>query len=478
MRQGRPGVRGKLVQAEARLSQTGWPADEWLPVAPGGEHALALAIGHVLLREGLARNAEAAPAGVLDVFQSLDLDQACVRAGLERARVERVARELGQSSAPLVVAGASIVRTNSFDAVVAGNVLNVLLGAVGRPGGVMPPVALPEFEASRSSYTDLEQRLARASVVLFDGADPVFTRPDLRERLASAPIVISFAPVINDSAAYADLVLPDHSSLESSTVAAPPVSEGFSLVGAPAFVRPLHDTRSTEEVLVELASRLERPIEGLSSAAAFDSVFGSREPETEWESSAEFARYCERRGGWWSEGRAEAGEIALRTIAGLPEQDEGDDQYPYRFQAYPSLQFGEGAGAVLPWLQQMPDPTSSAMWNLPIEIDPRTAAEFELRNGDSVRAVSRQGSIDAPVYVNPAAPPGVVSMAIGQGHAHNGRYASGRGANPLEIATHLREPTTGVPAFGSAMVRLEKISGGRGLAQFATSDRKISQSRP
>src|SRR2546423_1666388 len=44
MRQRRPGVRGKLVQVETRMSQTGANADEWVPIRPGTEGVLALGL--------------------------------------------------------------------------------------------------------------------------------------------------------------------------------------------------------------------------------------------------------------------------------------------------------------------------------------------------------------------------------------------------------------------------------------------------
>src|SRR5262245_44914962 len=53
MRQGRVGVRGALVHAEPRLSQTAACADEWLPIKPGTEGLLALAIAHVIVNEKL-----------------------------------------------------------------------------------------------------------------------------------------------------------------------------------------------------------------------------------------------------------------------------------------------------------------------------------------------------------------------------------------------------------------------------------------
>ena len=479
LRQGRPGLRGKLVHAESRFSQTGWSADEWLPVAPGGEHALALAIGHLLLKEGWARSPEAVPEAVRETFESVDFDRAAAIAGLEPRRIRRVTQELAESSAPLVVPGASIVRTNSLDAVVAGSALNLLLANVGRKGGVRRPSTGPEFEASLPQYHDLQERAAGAELVLLDGTNPAYASPASAELLTKAKAVISFSPFIDDSSAYADLLLPDHAALEASAVVSPAVTTGPSLTGAPAFVRPLYDTRSTEDVLVDLAKRVEKPVQGYTAADAFKAAFESQQLGAEWPTAAEFVNYCQRQGGWWSERAPVDGKPALQSILGLAEpRVEGEpSEYPFHFQPYPSLQFGDGSGANLPWLQEMPDPTSSAMWSLPLEIDPRTAEGLGVSNGDFVRVTSAEGSLDAPAYVNPAAIPGVVSMAIGQGHTHYGRYASGRGANPLAIVAAAREKTTGVPAFGSTRVRLEKLDGRRGLVQFSRVDRDVRPQR-
>ena len=102
-------------------------------------------------------------------------------------------------------------------------------------------------------------------------------------------------------------------------------------------------------------------------------------------------------------------------------------------QPYVSLQFHEGSGANLPWMQELPDPASSSIWGLPVEIDPKTAASLGVESGDIVRVESPHGSLQAPVYVHPGAVPQVVSLGVGDGHTHYGRYASGRGANPLSI---------------------------------------------
>ena len=64
---------------------------------------------------------------------------------------------------------------------------------------------------------------------------------------------------------------------------------------------------------------------------------------------------------------------------------EGDAaQYPFHFLPYMSQQFGDGSAAHLPWLQEMPDPLTSAMWSSWVEINPQTAERLQLAQGDLV----------------------------------------------------------------------------------------------
>src|SRR3990170_3706400 len=53
LRQERPGAKAKIVQVEPRLSMTAAKADQWIPINPGTDGALALGLAHVIVREGL-----------------------------------------------------------------------------------------------------------------------------------------------------------------------------------------------------------------------------------------------------------------------------------------------------------------------------------------------------------------------------------------------------------------------------------------
>ena len=116
-------------------------------------------------------------------------------------------------------------------------------------------------------------------------------------------------------------------------------------------------------------------------------------------------------------------------------------------------------------MQELPDPASSAIWNLPIEIDAKTANSLGIAEGDLVRVQSAHGAIEAPAFIHPAAIPGVVGMAIGGGHTHYGRYASGLGVNPLSILS----PSS---ATGSTRVKLTRVSDKGKLIQFSTQKRE------
>lgn len=469
-RQGRPGLRGTLVQAESRLSITSQSADRWIPLRPGTELSFSLAIGKLLLAEGLARRPQDVPPAVLRAFETADPAVAGQTCGIDEKRIRQVARELGESEGPLVIAGASVVHTNSLAAVAAANCLNLLLGNLGRPGGVLPPS--PQPPTSRPGFANALAALERAQFVFLDGSNPLYTLPAasaVGEKLERIETLVSFSPFLDDTAAYADLLLPDHHSLEQTTAVFPAVAPGPGVVVATAFVQPLHDTRPTEQVLADLAKKMEVDFEPATPKSVVEKMLSA---ELTWEDVT-------RQGGFWGEPASPSVPPSGRRPPPIaweasPAEFAGNaSEFPLHFQPYLSLQFHDGRGANLPWMQELPDPVSSAMWGLPVEVDAGTASRLGIKTGDLVRLESPHGNLEAPAYVHPAAAPGVVSMAVGQGHRRFGRYASNRGANPLSILAPVWEKTTGALALGATRVRLAKVRDRGGLMQFSPTDREL-----
>src|SRR5262249_55987588 len=141
-----------------------------------------------------------------------------------------------------------------------------------------------------------------------------------------------------------------------------------------------------------------------------------------------------------------------------PNFDGAPNEYPFHFLPYASQAFLDGSLAHLPWLQELPDVLSTAMWSSWIEINPKSAASLGINPGYLVEITSAHGSLRAPAVVSPGIAPDVIGMPVGQGHEHFTRYASGRGANPISILGGLSEPETGALAWASTRVRARKFA--------------------
>jgi anaerobic selenocysteine-containing dehydrogenase len=449
MRQGRPGLRGAFVQVESRMSLTGASADEWVPVKPGTEGVLALGLAHVIL--GGKRGADAGRAGAaIDGWAAglPDYDPAKVEAitGVAAKQIERLAHALVDQQPSVALAGGSpLAQTNGLFTALAVNALNAVLGAVEKPGGLFfTPGNLKSETRSLKS-----QDLASVKVLLVADANPVFDAPKawkVREALAAIPFIASFGSFIDDTSAHADLILPDHSFLESWVDSAP---ESGSLEAASSsagpVMKPLYNTRATADVLIEVAGKLKSPI------------------ALPWKTAEELAKSSATTTS--PQPPVPSPKVAKYVAASF----DGDAaSYPFYFLPYASLQFGDGSSAHLPWLQEMPDPLTSAMWSSWIEINPRTAERLQLAQGDLVDVTSSQGTVRAPVMIFPGNAPDIVAMPVGQGHEAFTRYASGRGVNPIAILAPAVEPETGALAWAATRVKIARAGDDDGrLIMFA-----------
>jgi len=106
----------------------------------------------------------------------------------------------------------------------------------------------------------------------------------------------------------------------------------------------------------------------------------------------------------------------------------------------------------------MPDPMTTVQWGSWVEVNPRTASELGLSHGDWVEVQSTVSRIELPVFIFPAIRPDVVGIPCGRGSEAGGRYARGRGVNPMVIVADEVDDASDVVAKGATRVRLKKIS--------------------
>jgi menaquinone reductase, molybdopterin-binding-like subunit len=502
MRQGRPGRRAKFVQVESRMSQTGANADEWIPCRPGTEGALALGIAHVILSEKLAPqsggSSAASQAGSSIAGWSAGLPDFAPAAvekqtGVSAAVIVRLAHEITHSgSAATIIGGAPLAHTNGLFNALAVNALESLvdqghdqrpiLGFTPElPLGAAAPSAVP-MQTSLARLNGLVQSAPRM-LLLYD-ANPIFSAPPgvrIREAIAKIPYIVSFGSFIDETSAQADLILPDHAPLES-WLDSIPESGSFQAVAslAPPAVAPLHDTRPMADVLLGLAHQLGGDVAKALPSTTYDAMLRAAFVPLRTQSGSinaktddEFWDAAQAQGGWWGALPA-ADSAGSRTTASpsssaaskrapiaaaAPEFAGAPAEFPFYFLPYVSQSFADGSLAHLPWLQELPDVLTTAMWSSWVEINRKTAEQLGIQPGDLVEIASQQGSVRAPAVLSPGIAPDLVAMPVGQGHENFGRFASGRGANPLSILAPLAEHETGSLAWAATRVKLARVGG-------------------
>jgi len=480
MRQGRDTVRGHFTYVGGRMSLTGASADRWMPARPGSEGALALGMARLILAESLFDTAALAanglrPGELLARLRPYDLPRVAELTGLAKETIAEVAREFAGTRPSLAMAGETVAfQTNGPEAVRAIQLLNMLAGNLNRPGGVYPAGSVAgSLAGPEDSFSDLlalvkNMRAGQVRLALIKG-DPRHGIPPVtgfQEALDKVPFTVSFSTLLDDTALQADLILPDHSALESWGDVIPLAGSRYSVFGLmQPVVTPLHDTRQFTDVLLAAASELGGEVAAaLPQKSYVEFLKGTIAQRLGHKKAGDFeSQWVEmlRRGGHFDTDKG-PGKGYRRIPAFSPPDPArprfaGDEQqFPLHLQVYPSTAFHDGRGAPLPWLQQLPDPMTTVVWDSWIEINPATAISLGISQGDLVEVASPRGTLRMPAVIYPGIRPDLVAIPLGQGHQGGGRYAKGRGVNPLALLALVEGSEQA--AWNATRVRVTRIS--------------------
>lgn len=287
---------GKIVVLDPRYTVTASKAVEWLPIRPGTDLAFFLALNHVVITEGLYdRQFVDQYCTGFDKFaetvKPYSPEWAARRCEIDAGRIRRIAREFA-SHRPAAVAHPNWRTSNfinSFQTERAIAILNALMGNWGAPGGLLaggeesgpslgslpqppyPQVKAPRLDGVPWKYPLVplkygviqEIRDALLTGKPYQGRgwlvyrqNPLMSIPERRKTLTALKnldflAVIDILP--NDTAYYADVILPESTYLERWDPVAP---AGGKLFLRQPVVEPLYDTMSGLMILKELGIRL------------------------------------------------------------------------------------------------------------------------------------------------------------------------------------------------------------------------------
>lgn len=287
----------KMVHVDARMSQAGRNATEWVQIRPGSMGVLALGLTYVILRDNIydrdfiSRHTQDFRKGSDDfrtlVTRDYSPDRVSEVTGVPAQTILRLAREFGSAKAPLALAGGTMA-SSEMELFTQWGVasLNALSGSFTAEGLWRDPAPVPwdpfpvsafsprSGAFSRKPEYDLGSDLPASwmaenlpalaeagkipdlETLLIAHVNPVFQASNQkawRDWLSRIPLVVQFAAMIDDTSPYADLVLPLTTYLEQWDLTLPTPNLPFSQLGLQQpVVAPLPGARPLGDVLLRL----------------------------------------------------------------------------------------------------------------------------------------------------------------------------------------------------------------------------------
>jgi anaerobic selenocysteine-containing dehydrogenase len=499
----------KVIQIEPRLSNTAAKSDKWIPINPGTEAALALGIAHVIISESLydynfiynySSGFDDWKRFVLDNYGP---DSVATVTGIDDRTIIALARSFARASKPLAIFGRGQgITPGSLDECVAVHALNALVGNVNKHGGICAVtepdyINWPEVEMDAKASAGMQKdrlddagskkypfsryllnRLPEAissekkyplNTLFVAGDNPLYTMSDskvVKKAFDKIPFVISFSSYMDETAQNADLILPNHVYLERYEDIPTPAGMPRPVIGlSRPVVKPQFNTKHTGDVIIRLAKALGGTV---ADAFAWDS-YDACLKETlgyKW-------RVMVEKGFWSYPGFvAKPREESFDTVSGKfefvrketgslkpfkPVKIEGDKtDYPLILMPYDSLRLANGVIGDPPFVIKSVDDTVLKGTDVFIEINPKTAGEQGLREGQPVMLSTPVGKAKVKVHLFDGIMPGIVALPRGLGHTAYDEYLAGKGINFNELIGPVDDPVSGLDAAWGIRVKLAK----------------------
>ncbi|MFH1102322.1 MAG: menaquinone reductase molybdopterin-binding-like subunit QrcB [Pseudomonadota bacterium] len=499
----------KVTQVEPRLSNTAAKSDQWIPINPGTEVVLALGLARVIVDESLYRREFIAShtAGfdqfVQNVLKDYAPEQVEKVTGIDKAIVVSLAKTFATAKKPLAICGRGRGATpESAGEIMAVHALNALVGNINQKGGVwaIPDpnyIRWPEMEmdaqaaagmqkprvdgAGSKKYPHIRNLLHRLPEMINSTdaspvqalfvleANPCYSVSDsafVRKAWKKIPFIVSFSSFMDETAANADLILPNHVYLERHEDI--PGAEGFHkpIIGlAKPVVNPEFNTLHAGDTVIRLAKMMGDPIAKAfpweDYEACLEETFGDK-----WEALGEK--------GYWIDAGFEpspwnkAFETASKKFEfasddiGASFQNavvkaEGEESaYPLVLIPYDSPRISAGRIGNPPFVTKTVADTVIKGKDGFIEVNPKTAIAFGLSEGRSAVISTPKGSAKVRIHLFDGIMPGVVAMPTGLGHTAYDSFLAGKGVNINELIGPVEDGSSGLNAAWGIRAKLSK----------------------
>ncbi len=474
----------KLVTFEATMTLTGANSDERYPIRPGDELKIALAIAHQIVVAD-KKSAYSSNSAVVSLLSGYSPEAVASEIGLQGGAetIRKTARELFSARGKgLVVAGGLTARTKNAQALqIAVNFLN---SALENEGSTIDGTVAPFSPKSR--FADLARLIqdmkgGQVEVLIVYRTNPAYSLPrgllGLADAMAKVPTVISIGERDDETAQFADFVLPDHHFLENWGDATP--RKGLYSIQQPV-IAPIHSSRAFEDMLITWAKGAGKGKGLIATAEDWHAYLQANWKETIFKlkpAAGSFEQFWEgtlRLGVFDARSGAKPSVRAFRTAAleTLPKYTKAAEGLSLALYSKVSMHDGAMGQPNNAWLQELPDSISSVTWDNYVNVGPALAKKLGLSENDVVELVAGDVRAEIPVHIQPGMHPQTVSVAVGYGRSKVGKVGNGAGVDVYPFV----QIVNGTLAFSGQGVTLRKT--GRMYRLAAVQWHNASEGRP
>ncbi len=457
-----------VIQVEPRLSSSAAKADKWIPINPGTEFELALGIAHVIVKEGLAKvKPDDSFAKVLENYAP---DTVSRITDIDAGVIVKLAKSFAAASKPLAICGRGKGTSPvSMHEMIAVHALNVLTGSINKEGGMftMPePDYIKWNKIDVSGTPNLLNQLPKIlesskespiQALLVANANPMFTMPDtqaVKKAFDKIPFIVSFSSYMDETAQFADLILPNHHYLERYEDVPAPTGFNKPLIGLTRpVVKPLYNTRHTGDAVIAIAK-----------ASGADSAFP-------WENYE--ACLKETLGEHWEALQKDGvlvGEFAAPSVSaklgfeGMSLKSiaaEGDaSAFPLMLIPYDSMRLAGSSIGEPPFVIKTMEDTVLKKNDICVEINPKTAKSLGISDCGYSLLSTPKGSAKVRVCLYEGIMPGIIAMPRGLGHTRGytgqDKYLADKGVNVSQLIGPAEDPASGLDAAYGIRAKLAR----------------------
>ena len=139
-----------------------------------------------------------------------------------------------------------------------------------------------------------------------------------------------------------------------------------------------------------------------------------------------------------------------------PAVQKESDSYPLRLIPYEQINLSDSWVPTPPFLNKTLFDNELLKDDSFAEMNPKTAAEYHLKEGQRVWIESRSGKVKVRVTLFDGAMPGFVYLPRGFGHYAYDEFLRGKGSNTNTVIHPSKDPLSGLPVWWNTPVRITK----------------------